>query len=420
MMKELYNKSMLSNGLRVVSERVPYVRSVSVGVWVNSGSRYEPESEAGISHFIEHLLFKGTERRTARQIAEEIDSVGGQLNAFTGKEYTCFYCRVLDEHISLALDLLSDMIQNSLFRDEDIEKERGVIAEEIRMYEDAPDELVHDLLAGTMWDGHPLGRAIIGNTESINAINRERILEYFKGFYKPDNMVIAVAGNLDDGRIAEEIEKRFSGLSGTSFSPEQRSPEQRCTVKVRRKDTEQVHVCVGTEGVRLEDEQFYPLSVLNTILGGGTSSRLFQRIREEKGLAYSVYSYHTAYKDTGLFAVYAGIGPNYVREVLQIARNEFERFREQGPTDEELTRGKEQLKGGLMLGLESTSNRMTRLGRNELLLRYVTPLDEIVEKIESVTKEDILAVADTVLRPEKMTLTAVGPIEEEVLWTWNP
>lgn len=418
-MTELYCKQVLGNGLRVVSEKVPYVRSVSVGVWVGSGSRYEPESEAGISHFIEHLLFKGTKNRSARQIAEEVDSVGGQLNAFTGKEYTCFYCRVLDEHVSLALDLLSDMVQNSLFKEEDIEKEKGVITEEIRMYEDAPDELVHDLLAGTMWDGHPLGRAIIGNAESVASMERDKIMKYFEEFYRPGNMVIALAGNFDENKILDEIGRRFSGFAGTSVSPNQLSPEPRRTVKVRQKETEQVHLCVGAEGVRLEDEQFYPLSVLNTILGGGTSSRLFQRIREEKGLAYSVYSYHTAYKDTGLFAMYAGIGPNLVGEVLAIARDEFERFREEGPTEEELARGKEQLKGGLMLGLESTSNRMTRLGRNELLLGYLTPLDEVVNKIESVTKKSLLKVADVVLRPERMTLTAVGPIKEEVLRVWN-
>lgn len=406
-----YIKERLPNGLRVICEEIPYVRSVTAGIWVGAGSRYEEEN-SGISHFIEHLLFKGTSTRSAREIAETMDSVGGQLNAFTSKEHTCFYARVLDQHFSVAVDLLSDMVLRSRFDPDDIAKEKGIIVEEIKMYEDAPDELVHDLFAQNIWAEHPLGRNIVGSAGIINSLSRQDVLKYFKEHYTPDNIVVAVAGNVSPARVVEEVGRAMGGMTGKGAPVNQPSPAVRPGVSVKTKDLEQVHICLGTRGVPQDHDDMYPLYVLNNTLGGGQSSRLFQKIREERGLAYSVYSYLSSYRDAGLFTVYAGMSPQYAEEVVDIILRELGSVRDRGLTDDELRRAKEQMKGQLMLSLESTSNRMSRLGRSELALGRILSPDEVIEKLNAVEMGDIRRLTSELLDEGKLALSAVGPAPE--------
>ncbi len=407
----MFTKQVLPNGLTVVVEEIPYVRSVSVGVWVAAGSRYESDENAGISHFLEHLFFKGTERRTAKDIAESIEGVGGQLNAFTAKEYACYYAKVLDEHLPLAMDVLSDMIRHSKFAQADIEKERGVILEEIRMYEDTPDELVHDLFLQTVWEGHPLGRAILGTEESVGSLDRDRIVSYYQGMYCPNNVVVAAAGHVTAKEIIDMVAEAFGTMEGCSMRLPSMSPEAHSDILLRAKATEQVHLCMGSKAVPLDDDDYYATQVLNTITGGGSSSRLFQEIREERGLAYSVYSYISAYKDAGLFTAYAGMSPDQAAAVTELMMKVLSRLADEGPTKEELERAREQLKGGLMLGLESTSNRMTRIGKNEITLgRHITP-DEIIDKVNAVTLQDINRLAAHFFRPSAFTFVGLGPVD---------
>ncbi len=409
-----YRKTELPNGLRIISEEIPHLRSVAVGVWVVSGSRYEAAEVAGVSHFLEHLLFKGTERRSAREIAQAMDAVGGQLNAFTGKEYTCFYAKVLDQHLPLALDLLADMLLCSRMDAADIQKEKGVIVEEIKLYEDTPDELVHDLFTQAVWERHPLGRAILGTAQTVEGLSGEAIGEYYRCRYAPGNMVVAAAGHLNHDRLVEEVARLFEGFRRPTVRPQVQPPRNQSGVLVRPKDTEQVHLCLGTPGVSHDDAARYPLHILNTILGGGSSSRFFQEIREERGLAYSVYSYETTYKDTGLFTVYAGMSPRYVREVVDIITRELEAVRREGIRPEELARAKEQLKGNLVLGLESSSSRMSRLGRQELCLRQVESPDEVIAAIDAVELDQVRELAASLLPPEELALAAIGPVPKEL------
>lgn len=407
----LFTKQVLPNGLTVVVEEIPYVRSVSVGIWVGAGSRYECDENAGISHFLEHLFFKGTERRSAKDIAESIEGVGGQLNAFTAKEYACYYAKVLDDHLPLAMDVLSDMIQHSRFTTPDIEKERGVILEEIRMYEDTPDELVHDLFLQTVWEGHPLGRAILGTEESVGFLDRERIVSYYKRMYCPDNVVVAAAGHVTAQQMVDMVVDKFGDMNGCSTKLPLVSPETHSDILLKAKATEQVHLCMGSKAVPLDDDDYYATQVLNSITGGGSSSRLFQEIREERGLAYSVYSYISAYKDAGLFTAYAGMSPDQAAAVTELMMKVLSKLADEGPTTEELERAREQLKGGLMLGLESTSNRMTRIGKNEITLgRHITP-DEIIDKVNTVTLEDINRLAAHFFRPASFTVVGLGPVD---------
>ncbi len=410
-----YTREVIQGGLRVVCEEIPHVRSVSIGVWVGSGSRVETAEVNGISHFIEHMLFKGTRKRSAREIAEAIDSVGGQLNAFTGKEYTCFYCKVLDEHFSLAVDLLSDMLINSTFEPKEIEREKGVILEEIKMYLDSPDELVHDLLAQALWGDTHLGRNIVGTVEAVSGLTRERILEHMARYYTPINTVIAAVGHIEHAQVVQEIQAHFHMRPGQAPPALTNGACQGSRLEVQEKDTEQVHLCVGLPAYPLDHPDLYSLHVLNTALGGATSSRLFQEIRENRGLAYSVYSYQSAYRDTGLLGIYIGLSPRVVDEVLSLVLEELEDIREHGLTDAEVIRAREQLKGGLMLGLESTSSRMSRLGKSELSLNKILTPEEILRLIDDVTPETVRAVAQNVLKPESCALSAVGPVKAEKL-----
>lgn len=407
-----YQKSKLSNGIRVVSEKIPYVKSVAVGIWVGAGSRLETEETSGISHFIEHLYFKGTDKRSAKAIAESLDSVGGQLNAFTSKEQTCYYAKVLDEHLDLALDVLADMFFNSKFEEKEINKEREVIKEEIKMYEDTPDELIHDIFSQTIWADHPLGRPVLGTEETISGFKRDDILKYIMDNYTTDNIVVALAGNVDHEKILPDLEKLFSTKSPNSLRKNLVPPKNKNQFYSLYKETSQVQICLGTPGLPQEHPKIYPLYILNSILGGGLSSRLVQEIREDRGLAYSVYSYHSAFSDAGLFTFYAGTRPDNYEKVVQLIMAETVKISKKGITDQELQKAKEQLKGNLYLGLESVGSRMTRLGRNELSLgRFVTP-EESVKKIASVDREQVQELAQELFVPEKFTMATIGPIKE--------
>jgi len=308
----------LANGVKVLTEKIPHVHSASIGVWVDVGSRDENDHQAGVTHFIEHLMFKGTQRRSAKDIAEELDAVGGQLNAFTTKEYTCYYARVLDEHLPLAVDLLGDMLFHSRFDEVDIDRERNVILEEIKMYEDAPDELVHDIFAGTIWHSHPLGRPVIGGEQSVRNLSRADLRTFYKQFYTPGNIVVAAAGNFEHEQLLDMLNKTFGQLTGNKKERRFVVPQPNKQVFCRTKDTEQVHLCLGTPGLPMDHEKIYVFQLINTILGGGLSSRLFQEIREQRGLVYSIFSYHSSYHDSGLFCIYTGLSKQNVRPTLEL------------------------------------------------------------------------------------------------------
>lgn len=405
----MYRKTVLANGIRVVSEELPYVHSVALGVWVRAGSRNESEDNHGVSHFIEHLLFKGTERRSAKEIAEALESVGGVLNAFTTKEYTCFYTRVLSEHLDLAIDVLSDMLFNPRFSPEDIEKEKKVILEEIRMYEDSPDELVHDLFAQTVWPGHPLGRAILGSVESIEELTRDKVYQYYRQHYNAANIVLSAAGNFRTQELEDKLAKAF----GERELPGERAPyyppQDQPGISINLKDTEQVQICLGTPGLAQDDKDIYALQALNNILGGGISSRLFQLIREDNALAYSVYSYHAGYVDSGLFTVYAGTSPSNFRKVVELILRQLALLKEEGVTEEELKRTKDQIRGNLLLNQENVSHRMSRLGKTELSFGRVITTEEFIANLGRVTPEDVRRVAHRLFFAENLSLTTLGP-----------
>lgn len=408
----MYQRARLPNGLKIICESIPYVHSVSIGIWVGTGSRYEDPKYNGISHFIEHMLFKGTSRRTTKQIAEAIDAVGGQLNAFTTKEYTCYYAKVLGEFLHLGIDLLADMFTNSLFAQEEIAKEKLVVLEEIKSFEDSPDELVHDLLAGAVLKEHPLGWPILGTPETMARIDRQVIMEYLIQHYTPDNIVIAAAGNLQIDQIIAEVERSFSKLEG-KFEPKLPPlPAYSPQTVLKSKDTEQVHLCLGTRGYNRKHEDKYAVFVLDSILGGSVSSRLFQELREERGLVYVTGSNHSAFRDTGIFSIYAGTSLKNYDEVVRVIKQEVKRLYSEIVSDLELNRAKEQLKGNLLLSLESTSNRMSRLAKIELYQDQLLTPEESVAKVEAVTPEDVRRVAGEMFEAKEPVITAIGPFDK--------
>jgi predicted Zn-dependent peptidase len=410
----MYKKIRLDNGIRVVCEAIPYAHSVVLGVWVRAGSRDETDKNHGVSHFLEHLLFKGTDRRTAKQIAEELEAVGGVLNAFTTKEYSCFYSRVLAEHLDLAIDILSDMFFNSLLAANDIEREKNVILEEIKMYEDSPDELIHDLFARIVWPGHPLGRAILGTCTSVAGLEREAILDYYQKQYNASNLVLAVAGKVNEEEVLEKLAVAFGQKPLQGQNIKHGPPSERAAVNNINKDTEQIQICIGTPGLAQEDPQVYTMQLLNNILGGGISSRLFQDIREDKGLAYAIYSYYTAYSDSGLFTVYAGTSPVNCHEVIASILNQIKLLKKNGVSESELQRTKDQIRGNLLLSMENVSQRMSRLGKTELCFDRVITTEEIVANIKQVTAEDVKRLAEQIFKRESFSLATLGPQKEEL------
>jgi predicted Zn-dependent peptidase len=412
-------RTVLPSGLRIITEAIPTTRSISLGVWVGIGSRDETPAMSGASHFLEHLLFKGTHKRTALQISAEIEAVGGETNAFTTKEYTCYYARVLDDDLALAVDVLVDAVTDSLLEPADVETERAVILEEIAMHEDEPGDEVHDVFTEAIFGDHPLGRLISGTEESITPMTRSQINGFYRRRYTAPNIVIAAAGNLEHAAVVRLVRKALAGtvLDAASAPPapprrgSKRVPTQKPHTVVRNRDTEQAHVVLGGVGIGRLDERRFALGVLNNVLGGGMSSRLFQEIREKRGLAYSVYSYSSQYADAGVFGVYAGCAPGKVDEVLDLTRAELSAVAADGLDDEEIARGKGMVKGSFVLGLEDTGSRMSRLAKSELHYGELMSVDQLLARVDAVTPEEVRRVARDLLG-QPMTLAVVGPFDE--------
>ena len=408
-----------ASGLRVVTERMPGVRSVALGIWVLAGSRDEEPAISGSSHFLEHLLFKGTETRSAQDIAEAFDAVGGDINAFTAKEYTCYYARVLDRDLPMAVDHLADMLQHSVIRQADLDAERHVILEEINMHEDSPEEVVHDVFTETLWPDHPLGRPILGAVKTIEDATRARVRGYYRTHYVPANFVVVAAGNLRHDEVVRLLKRsmatgrvRAKGADAKWHLREAGvTPVPSGRDLVKRRKTEQAHICLGTNGLARTDPDRFAFLVVNTALGGGMSSRLFQEIREKRGLAYSVYSYHAQYTGAGLFTTYAGTTPSRAHETVGLLRRELAGMRDGGLTKEEFERAKGHVKGSLVLSLEDPGSRMSRLGKSEISHGEILTVDQTLRRIEAVTLDDARRVAERVLS-QPMTLTVLGPFNK--------
>jgi predicted Zn-dependent peptidase len=370
-------------------ENIPTVRSVAIGVWIGTGSRFENTKNNGISHFLEHMFFKGTKTRTAREIAESFDSIGGQVNAFTSKEYTCYYAKVLDTHAPYALEVLADMFFNSTFDENELLKEKNVVLEEIKMYEDTPDDIVHDMLSRASFQSHELGLPILGTEETLHSFTGNTLRDYMNNHYVPEEVVVSIAGNIDESFV-KQVEEFFGSYTTNSIvTPEMQTPVFHPEKLSRKKETEQAHLCLGFPGLSLKDKRSYSLIILNNIFGSSMSSRLFQEVREQRGLAYSVFSYHSAFVDNGIFTIYGGTAPHQLDELYDTIKNIVDDLNENGITEKELKNSKEQIKGNLMLSLESTNSRMSRNGKHELILGYHRSLDDMVESIDNVKKEQV-------------------------------
>jgi predicted Zn-dependent peptidase len=404
-------RTRLPNGLLVLTESIPHIRSVSMGVWVNSGSRDESLALNGISHFVEHMVFKGTTSRSASQFAREADAIGGNLDAFTGKESICFNIKVLDEHIAPALDLLADLVLHPTFTPEDLAREQGVILEEIKMDEDNPDYLVHETFTQNFWKGHPLGRPILGTTKTVGSFTQQIVFDYYASRFTPRNLVFSAAGHLDHDTFVAQVADHFSGLAASSETPlvhiPAPSPHPHITLK-RKKSLEQVQLCLGVPAPPVDSPQRYAVYLLNTMLGGGMSSRLFQSIREDKGLAYSIYSETNPFRDTGCLAIYAGTSAAKTPEVLQLTMAELSRLKQDPVPDAELKRAKDQLKSNIVLGLESSASRMSNLARQEMYFGRFFSVDEIIAEVEAIGPAEVQALAQQLFRPEAIALTILG------------
>jgi predicted Zn-dependent peptidase len=407
--------SRLPNGVRVLTEELPDLPSVTVGIWVENGSRYETDAQAGISHFLEHLFFKGTDRRTAAQIAEEIDAVGGVLNAFTGKEYTCYYAKVLPEHVDLALDLLSDIFTHSRFAADEIERERTVVIQEISQVEDTPDDYVHELFNLAFWPNHPLSRPIAGSAATVGGFTREDFLRFLELRYRPNRVLVAAAGNLRHDALVDVVTRHLGALGGSASKIDGGPPTPRAGVSVHEKRLEQVHLCFGAPGISQTDADRYPAHLMNIALGGGMSSRLFQEIRERRGKAYTVYSFLSSYIDVGYVGMYVGTSAEWVREVVDIIRSEIERVAEHGLTAEELVRVKNQMKGNMLLGLETSDSRMSRIAKNEMYFGTDVSIEEVARAIDAVGNDDVVRAARRLFRPGTLALTVLGDLKGERL-----
>ncbi len=409
----MITKTVLANGVRVVSETMPGVHSVSVGIWVTTGSRHEHEDENGVAHFIEHMLFKGTQRHTAAEIARIIDSVGGVFNAFTAKEYTCFYIKVLHQHFDLVADVLGDIFFHSLFQSEEIDKERNVILQEINMIKDTPDDYIQDLFSQAYFGRHPLGYNILGECDTVQGFCRKNITGFYtREYLVPERIIIAAAGNIAHQQLLEKFGNRFADLAG-SAAPCRPAPEPRRQVAVHYRGLEQVHVCLGTRGVSHLSPERYALYAANAILGGSMSSRLFQEIRENRGLAYSIYSFSASFYDTGVFGVYMAVDKQKLREALQVVLAAMAQLCEQPVDAGELHNAQEQLKGGMLLALESTDSRMSRLAKCEIYYREHIPVDEVIQGIDALTTGDIQTLARDLLQDQYCTYTLFGPVRKK-------
>jgi predicted Zn-dependent peptidase len=404
-------KHVLPNGLVVITETMLHVRSVSVGVWIRNGSRRESPSENGIAHFMEHMVFKGTQRRSAEAIAREMDSIGGMLDAFTSKEQICFSAKILDEHLPIAFDIIADLVLRPKFDPEDIRKERQVVLEEIKMDQDNPESLLHELFTSGFWPGHSLGRPILGTPETVKNFHREAVDNRFRQWFAPDHLVITAAGNVTHDRMLDLVQKEFGHLRPSGSLEDHPAPLPSAPIHLEtKKELEQVHLCVGVPALPLGHERRFGLAVLNNLLGGGMSSRLFQNIREKQGLAYAVFSEITPYSDAGMFTVYAGTSKDTIGQVLDLTLKEFADLKDSPVTEEELLRAKNHLKGSLMLSLESTSARMSNLARQQLYFGRFYSMDEILASIESVTRDEVQSLARQFFLPEQIAVTVLGPL----------
>lgn len=405
------HRHVLPNGLVVITETMQHVRSVSVGVWIRSGSRHEVPAENGIAHFLEHMVFKGTERRSAEIIAREMDSVGGMLDAFTSKEQICFNAKVLDEHLPIAFDIIADLVLRPTFQADDVSKERQVVLEEIKMDLDNPEYLLHDIFTRGFWPEHALGRPILGTPETVRNFDRDALRHRFQDWFSPDRLVVTAAGNVTHGQVLDLVEKEFGHLTSNGRPVPNPAPSTAAPIHLENKrDLEQVHLCIGVPSIPLADDRRFAVAVLNNLLGGGMSSRLFQNIREKRGLAYAVFSELTPYSDTGMLSVYAGTAKETVGQVLDLTIAEFRSMKESPVSPEELLRAKNHLKGSLMLSLESTSSRMSNLARQELYFHRFASLDEILASIDAVSQEDVQSLACQFFRPENISAAVLGPL----------
>jgi predicted Zn-dependent peptidase len=406
------HRDVLSNGLVIITEPMPHVRSVTVGIWVRSGSRAEPAERNGISHFIEHMVFKGTERRTAEEIARSVDSVGGMLDAFTTKEMICFNAKVLDEHLPVAFDVLSDMVLRPLFSEEDIVKEKHVVLEEIKMDEDNPDYLVHEIFTQNFWRGHALGKPILGTPDTVGQFSRDTLLDSFRRWYAPNNIVISAAGHLEHAQLVDLVTREFGRLPAVPDGFRDPTPQPHPQIAMRSKQAlEQVQICLGVPSYPMAHERRYATAVLNVILGSGMSSRLFQNIREKQGLAYAVFSELSPYRDAGVLLISAGTARETTGQLIHSVAEEFRNLKQEPVSDEELRRAKDHLKGSLMLSLESTSARMTNLARQEMYFGRFFTLEELLASIERVSREDVQLIAREFFTPERIGVAVLGNLD---------
>ncbi len=409
----------LDSGLRVVSEHIPHVQTVTIGFWVRCGTFVESPDEMGLSHFLEHMFFKGTPSRSARDIVEAFDDVGGELNAYTAKEYTCFFAKVMDEHLPLAVEVLSDMLTNPLFSEDDIEREKQIVLEEISLYEDAPDELIHDKLADAIWPHHPLGKPILGTRASIAGITAHTLRQFFAKHYCPENVVVAACGHVNHEDLVRLVDTNCHfGSEGVCVSDTSEALPYSERISVIERPIEQLHLCLGFPGLSWRDKDIYAMNIMNNIFGSGMSSRIFQGIREELGLAYNIYSYSASFVSAGYFAVYAGLSARNTTTLLKTIGRELLAMKNTPVSKAEISRARQQVKGALVMGLESTANRMSRMGRGILLIGRVMDTTEILERIEAVTLEDVQALAGRVFALDQLTVCALGPTAElpNLIW----
>lgn len=412
----MYNKTVLKNGVRIISEQLDYKRSVSLGIWVNAGSRDEDWSDNGISHFIEHMSFKGTRNRSSLQIAKELDAIGGQSNAFTGKENTCFHGRVLGKHFKLFANILSDISLNSTFEPDDMELERQVILKEVSMMEDMPDDNIHVLFNRLFWADHPIGMSILGTRKTVSSIERETIQKYINRFYVPERILVVASGDVDHQSMVSSFEPFFESFSaGGDLNSERSTPRSNAGISIHFKDLEQVHICLGGEAPSHVSEKRFVCAILNTILGGNMSSRLFQEIRENRGLAYSIYSFLSLYVDAGLLGIYVATDQNKVNSVLETIQTEIIKIRKGELSKSDLSAAKEYLTGGIYLASESVDSRMMRIAKDEIIFGRYVSYEELVSKLETVTVDDVIEVARDIFREDQTSLVTLGPFKEEKL-----
>lgn len=408
------NKTLLPNGVKIVSQKIPHMRSVSMGVWVNVGARDETAEQSGLSHFIEHMIFKGTARRSAYQIAKEFDAIGGHTNAFTTMEHTCYHAKVLDSNMDTMVDILTDIFLNSSFAPEEVERERPVICQEIGMVEDTPEEYVHLLAGHNFWGDHPLGRSILGTRDNILNFDSRSIKDFFHRFYHPERIVISVCGSVDHDRVVDLVGPGFASIVNGQSLPERCSPSINPCMRKHHRSLEQVHICLSTLGISITDPRRFAFSLLNTLLGGNMSSRLFQEIRERRGLAYSVYSFVSSHVDTGLFGIYTGVHPDNVRQTIELIVQTMNEICRVPITNAELQDAKEYTKGNLILATESVDNQMVRLAQNEIHFNDYVPLEWVIEQIEAASVDDIQDLARTLFKSEQSSVTILGPVDDQV------